>query len=63
MNVDREKIERITITGSLDDFKEAHEYCAANGFRIIQNNPCLTGGDRSNEIAMFELVTEKEIET
>ena len=63
MNMDRKKIERVTITGPLEEYKAAHEFCATNGFRIIQNNPCLSGGDRHNKIAMFELVAERVMET
>ena len=41
MDITRKKIERIVIIGLLDEHKKAQAYCHANGFRIIQTNPCL----------------------
>ncbi|OGP54369.1 MAG: hypothetical protein A2Y65_09205 [Deltaproteobacteria bacterium RBG_13_52_11] len=62
MDITRMKIERIIITGSLDEYKNAHEYCQENGFRIIQTNPCLTDKEHRNRITSFEIVAEKETE-
>jgi hypothetical protein len=60
MEIMRKKIERLVITGSLDEYREAHAYCQENGFRIIQTNPCLSGGKQRNRVNSFEIVAEKE---
>lgn len=59
MDITNKKIERIVITGSLDDYKKAHEYCRKNGFRVIQTNPCLTDNDHRNRVTSFEMWAEK----
>jgi len=62
MEITRKKIERIAITGSLGEYKKAPVYCRANGFRIIQTNPCLTNEKHRGKITGFEIVAEKETE-
>lgn len=62
MDITRKKIERIAITGSLGEYKRAHAYCQANGFRIIQANPCLTNEKHRDKVTSFEIVAEKETE-
>jgi hypothetical protein len=62
MDVTRKKIERIIITGLLDEYKKAQAYCQANGFRIIQTNPRLTDEKYQHKVTSFEIVAEKESE-
>ena len=60
MDITEKKIERIIITGSLDEYKRAHAYCRENGFRIIQTNPCLTNEKRRGNVTSFKIVAEKD---
>jgi hypothetical protein len=61
MKTTREKIERIIISGPLEEYKEAHTYCQKNGFRIIQANPFLTDEKNKNRASCFEITAEKEL--
>jgi hypothetical protein len=60
MDITGKKIERIFITGPLDEYKKAHAYCRENGFRIIQANPFLTDGKNRSNVTSFEIVAEKD---
>jgi hypothetical protein len=60
MDITGKKIERISITGLLDEYKKAQAYCRENGFRIIQANPCLTDGKHRSNVTSFEIVAEKD---
>ena len=62
MDITRKKIERIVITGLLDEYKKAQAYCQANGFRIVQTNPRLTDEKYQHKVTRFEIVAEKEVE-
>jgi hypothetical protein len=60
MDITGKKVERIIITGLLDEYKKAHAYCRENGFRIIQVNPCLIDGEHRSNVTSFEIVAEKD---
>ena len=60
MDIIRKKIERISITGPLEEYKQADAYCREHGFRVIQTNPCLSDKKHRGRITRFEIVAEKE---
>lgn len=62
MDITKKKIERIVITGLLDEYKKAQAYCQANGFRIVQTNPRLTDEKYQHKVTRFEIVAEKDVE-
>ncbi|MDX1521258.1 MAG: hypothetical protein R3264_06500 [Anaerolineae bacterium] len=39
MITEREAIERVVITGRLEDRQKAREYCTAEGYRIVHDTP------------------------
>ena len=60
MDITRKKVERIIITGPLDECKKAQAHCRKNRFRIIQINPCLTDDEHRNKVTSFEIWAEQE---
>lgn len=58
MEIKRENIERVIITGTLDEYKSAQAFCEQEGFQIVQINPCLFD-DRTGDTPLFELVAER----
>jgi hypothetical protein len=60
MDIIKKKIERIIITGSLDEYKQADTYCREHGFRVIQTNPCLSDKKHRGKVTSFEIVAEKD---
>jgi hypothetical protein len=60
MDIIRKKIERISITGPLEEYKQADAYCQKHGFRVIQTNPCLSDKKHRGRVTSFEIVAEKE---
>ncbi len=62
MEITKKTIERIIIRGRLEEYKEAEAYCRANGFRIIQNNPCLNDNEHPQRVTHFELMGERIID-
>jgi hypothetical protein len=60
MDIMGKRVERIIITGSLDEYKKAQAYCRENGFRIIQANPYLTDEKHRSTVTSFKIVAEKD---
>jgi len=60
MDITNKKIERIIISGLLDEYKKAQAYCQEHGFRIIQTNPRLTDEKYRHKVTRFEIVAEKD---
>jgi hypothetical protein len=60
MDITEKKIKRITITGSLDEYKKAQAYCRENGFRIIEADPYLTDEKHLSTVTSFKIVAEKD---
>jgi hypothetical protein len=60
MEITEKKIERVIITGSLDEYKKAQAYCREHGFRIIQADPYLTDEKHLSTVTSFRIVAEKD---
>jgi len=60
MDITEKKLERLIITGSLNEYKKAQAYCRENGFHIIQADPYLTDGEHLSTVTSFRIVAEKD---
>ena len=58
MNTHREAIERVIITGNLEDRPKAREYCTVEGFKIVQDTPRIITANRI-EANKFKIVAER----
>lgn len=58
MKTNEEAIERVTITGRIEDRDKARQYCTQNGFKIVHDTPMIISQARVDANS-FKIVAEK----
>jgi len=58
MQTQAEAIERVVITGKIEDRSKARAYCSDNGFRIVHDTPRVISPIRVDPNS-FKIVAEK----
>lgn len=60
MNIHKNNVERITITGPKKDLHKAFRYCEKNGFCIVKSEPMLISFGKIDR-TQFKIVAEREV--
>lgn len=58
MQTQAQDIERVVITGKMEDRPKAREYCTENGFRIVHDTPRVISPAKVDSNS-FKIVAEK----